>query len=112
MLRIENTIAVIYISNLREADASGFRTADKILRRTAPHHAFLPLNSGHPEATPLNCKVALSQYGAMYERNVSKFIVCTAKPRTRYKEAVLALENVCVQVSCSQRTRKKCVLAR
>ena len=86
---------------------SGQRT-----KSLALHHAFLPLNSGHLEATPLNCKVALAQYGAMYERNVSKFIVYIAKPRTRYKEAVLALENVCVQVSCSQRTRKKCVLAR
>ena len=38
--------------------------------------------------------------------------MCTAKPHTRYKEALLALENVCVQVSCIQRTRKKCVLAR
>ena len=31
VLRIENAIAVIQFSNLREADASGFQTADKIL---------------------------------------------------------------------------------
>ena len=37
--------------------------------------------------------------------------MCTVKPHTRYKEAVLALENVCVQVSCIQSARKKCVLA-
>ena len=67
------------------------------------------LSSGHPEATPLKLHSCAC---AMYERNVSKFIVCTAKPHTRYKEALFALENVCVQVSCIQMTRKKCVLAR
>ena len=76
------------------------------MRRTALHHAFLPLNSGHPEATPLklqSCACAVRRYlGA--QRHVYR-----AKPHTRYKEVVLALENVRVQVSCIQRAWKKCV---
>ena len=70
----------------------------KSLRRT-----FLPLNSEHPEATPLklhSCACAVRRY-VRAQRH--------CELHTRYKEAVLALE---MQVSCSQRTRKKCVLAR
>ena len=85
----------------------------------------MPLNSGHPEATPLklqSCACAVWRY-VRAQRHVY-----TAKPHTCYKEAVLALENVRVlalenvrvlalenvrvQVSCIQRTWKKCVLVR
>ena len=41
---------------------------------------------------------------------MSKFIVYTAKPHSRYKEAVLALENVCVQVFLhSKDTEEVCI---
>ena len=45
----------------------------------------------------------------MYKRNVSKFIVYTAKPRTRYKEAVLALENVCPSFLQSKDMEEVCI---
>ena len=79
------------------------------LKRHMLHHAFLPLNSGHPEATPLklqSCACAVQRY-VREQRHVYR-----AKSHTRYKEVVLALENVRVQVSCIQRTWKKCVLDR
>ena len=64
-LRIETTIAVntLATSEKRTLPDSGQRT--KSLRRTALHHAFLPLNSEHPEATPLklqSCACAVRRY--------------------------------------------------
>ena len=50
-------------SEKRTLPDSGQRT--KSLGRTALHHAFLTLNSGHPEATPLklhSCACAVRRY--------------------------------------------------
>ena len=44
---------MLYISYLREATTSKLRTADTFRVPTALSRTFLPLNSGHPEATPL-----------------------------------------------------------
>ena len=55
-----NTLAT---SEKRTLPDSGQRT--KSLHRTALHHAFLPLNSGHPEATPLklqSCACTVQHY--------------------------------------------------
>ena len=56
------------------------------------------------EATPTNRTVALAQHSAMY--------MCERNETARARVSRMLLEYVCVQVSCIQRTRKKCVLAK